>query len=403
MEDKKRWSYLAAGAEMLLFFGLIYAWSIFKVPFNEIYEEWSVSQLSLTFTISMIFFCLGGFTGGQLLKKIAPRNVLWIAAVLLFGGFIGVSMLNAKDAGQSLVLLYLLYGVLCGGGVGIGYTTIISTVNRWFADKAGTASGIMMMGFGLGGIVLGSAVSSLIGKIGLFTTFRILGIVVPIIIIAGSFLMKVPSQQNTEKKDIKADNGQNHKNYTTKEMLLSPSFWLFIVWAILLNSAGLLVINSAASIAIAFGAPAVMGLVVSLCNGCGRVIIGALFDRIGDRKTMLINVCLTCLTGICLLAGAKILGVASIFVGLLLAGVAYGGTPTLTSAFIHKEYGPKYYAVNFSLGNFSLIPAAIIGPMLSSLLIEKAGGAYDTTFIMIIVLAAVAFAVRLLLLKNIKR
>ena len=69
----------------------------------------------------------------------------------------------------------------------------------------------------------------------------------------------------------------------------------------------------------------------------------------------------------------------------------------MTSAFIHKEYGPKYYPVNFSLGNFALIPAAIVGPMISSVLIEKAGGAYDTTFIMIMVLAAAALVVYLLL------
>lgn len=95
-----------------------------------------------------------------------------------------------------------------------------------------------------------------------------------------------------------------------------------------------------------------------------------------------------------------------ILAGLILVGLSYGGTPPLTSAVIHSVFGPKYYAVNFSLANFQLIPAAILGPMLSSVLLEKAGGEYQTTFLMIIVLAvagAVLAALLELTAKSIKK
>ena len=78
--------------------------------------------------------------------------------------------------------------------------------------------------------------------------------------------------------------------------------------------------------------------------------------------------------------------------GLLFTGLGYGGTPTLSSAFIMKQFGPKYYPVNFSICNFSLIPAAIIGPMVSSWLIDKSNGAYTGSFVMMIVLAVLAAA-----------
>jgi len=403
----KRWTYLVIGALMLLFLGLIYAWSIFKAPFSAIYTDWSVSQISLTFTISMIFFCLGGFFSGNLIKKLQPRIVLWIAAAMLFVGFFGVSKLDPENSAASLRLLYVLYGVLCGGGVGMCYNAIISTVNKWFADKTGLASGVMMMGFGFGGLILGSATSRMIAASGLFHTFMILAIVIAVVVVIGSFFMNPPAampasatKKETEKKSGKEGNADvqtTARDYSAVEMLKTPAFWIFVIWVTCLNAAGLLVINSAVPIATAFGAPVVIGLIVSLFNGGGRVVLGSIFDRFGRKITVFINTAVMLLAGLCLTFGAMSSGIVLLAAGLMLTGLAYGGDPSISSAFINGEYGPKNFPVNFSICNFSLIPAAIIGPMISSALIEKAGGAYNTTFVMMIVLAAAAFVCWLLL------
>lgn len=382
MQTNRRWIYLITGAFLLLFLGLIYAWSIFKAPFMEFYPEWTVSQLSMTFTISMICFCLGGFVGGQLNKKLQPMYILWISAVMLFVGFFGVSTIVRFTAGTSLYLLYIFYGVLCGGGVGIGYNCVISTVNKWFADRAGTASGILLMGFGLGGLVFGGLVNILISNMGLFPTFKTLAILVSIIIVIGSLILKSP-QANNEKMEMKYD----IKSYKTKEMVSDARFWIFIIWTVLLNSAGLLVINSGATIALAFGAPALLGLLVSVFNGCGRVVLGGMFDKHKRKRTLFTNTMIVLCAGIILALGAITGQMGFILIGLLITGLGYGGMPAITSAYIHSEFGPKHFPVNFSVAMFSLIPAAIIGPLISSQLIESAEGSYTSTFIMIIILA----------------
>lgn len=379
-----RWIYLAAGTILLLFLGLIYAWSIFKAPFTEVFPEWSVSQLSMTFTISMIFFCLGGFLSGQLIKRIKPIFIICISAALLFIGFRGVSIIGRFESDTALILLYVFYGMMCGGGVGIGYNSIISTVNKWFSDKAGLSSGILLMGFGFGGLLFGGLVSVLIGNAGLFGTFRILSIVAIVVLVLGSFFMKLPEHKiETNRSGSSEDNN----NLTTGEMLKDSRFWLFILWSILLNSAGLLVINSAANIALIYGAPTLLGLFVSVFNGAGRVILGGAFDKYKRKKTLLFDTIFIFAAGVLLIVGSAANLVWLVLIGMFVTGIGYGGVPAITSAFVHSEFGSKFFPANFSLATFSLIPAAIIGPMISSVLIEKSNGAYDSTFIMIVVLA----------------
>lgn len=414
MNTNKRWLYLFIATATLLFLGLIYAWSIFKVPFSGIFPDWTIAQMSLTFTISMIFFCLGGFAGGLLSKRFSVRIRYLIAAVMLFVGFFVVSTLKASSPATSLTMLYIFYGVFGGGGVGVGYNTTIGTINKWFPDKVGLASGIMLMGFGLGGLVLGSAVNSMIGSMGLFPVFRILAIVIAIICVLAALIIKSPTAEEGKalsdaakaaalagKADAAgtpdAASQAEPKNFSAAEMMKTARFWVFVLWTILLNSAGLLVINSAANISVAFGGTAVLGMIVSLFNGGGRIIAGNNFDKFGRKAATLVNTVFMLAAGACLAVGGVTGKYLFILLGLIFVGLAYGGCPTITSAYINKAFGPANFPTNFSIANFSLIPAATIGPMISSALLESAGGSYNTNFYAVIGFAAAAFVTWILL------
>ena len=384
---RKRYVYLTAGTIILLFLGLLYAWSIFRVPFNSIFN-WTVSELSMTFTISMICFCLGGFASGKLIALTKSKHIVLIAAALLFLGFFLTSRLDASEPRQSLIRLYIFYGVLCGTGVGMGYIAVISTVNKWFPDKTGFSSGVLLMGFGFGGMAFGGLVNVLIEAQGLFRTFFVLAVVNAIILTVGSFFIKTPEKSDYYHKA--ASNLPGMQSCSPSQMLKTRLFWVFCIWSVVLASAGLLVINSAASIATAFGAPAVLGLIVSVFNGGGRLLIGTMVDKIGRSKTMYVNSACLFGAGIFLFSGSLTHNVYLVFAGLLLIGISYGGTPSLMSSVIFLLFGPKHYAVNFSIGNFIVIPAAIIGPLISSTLQERSGGGYQSTFMMIIVFSIAA-------------
>ncbi|MDR0596594.1 MAG: MFS transporter, partial [Clostridiales Family XIII bacterium] len=192
-------------------------------------------------------------------------------------------------------------------------------------------------------------------------------------------------------------------DYRLGETLRTPAFWIFFLWNVAVCAGGLLVIGSAAQIAETFGAIATLGLVVSVFNGFGRPINGALFDKLGRMKALYIDNAIMLIGGLSLLAGALTGAAAFIFVGLPLIGISYGGSPALMSATTAKFFGPKFYPVNFAAGTFCLAPAAIIGPIIAAKLQESAGGSYNTTFIMLSALAVVAIVLNAALTASAKR
>ena len=105
----------------------------------------------------MSFFCIGGLLGAQLSKNIGHKIALIVAGVLSAMGFI----LTAALQGNSVIMLYITYGILAGMGIGIAYNVLIATVSAWFPDKKGLCSGCLMMGFGASALILGNIADTL--------------------------------------------------------------------------------------------------------------------------------------------------------------------------------------------------------------------------------------------------
>lgn len=387
----KRWFQLGMGTIMMLFLGLIYAWSIFRGPLLESFPMWTKAEISLTFTIAIVSFCMGIIIAGKLLAKISPNFVLLTSGVLNFIGFLGVSIfLQINDPTGSLIKLYLLYGVLCGFGVGMGYNTILSSIMGWFPDRSGLASGILLMGFGLGGLVLGSLIGKLIESFGIFSTFRTIGFAFVLASLIVSFFIQKPTEEDRSQFQLTQKSGPQveRREYSSKEMLSSRYFLFFYLWQITVAAGGLLVINSAVPIATFFGASTVVGLIVSIFNGAGRVLIGSIFDKVGNRA-LIINAIILLIGGGVLTLTALTNNGALLWLGLPIIGIAYGGAPALCSAIVRTRWGAKHYPVNFGFASTNLMFGAFLGPLISGGLQDRSGN-FTTTFFMLLAFGVVA-------------
>ena len=137
-----RWIELIVGTIILLVLGSLYAWSTYRGTLVDEFG-WTISSAQFTFSISMMTFCIGGLVSGVISGKTGPKIPAVASAALMFAGLFLSSMIS------SLPALYLAYGVLYGFGVGLGYNAIMGTIVKWFPDKTGLASGILLMGFGI--------------------------------------------------------------------------------------------------------------------------------------------------------------------------------------------------------------------------------------------------------------
>lgn len=383
-----RWAYASVGVVVLLLAGLIYAWSVLVQPIAAEFAGASQGALSLTFTICMISFCLGGFVGGLASSRIDVRVNVWASAALFLAGF----ALAARA--ESLGMLYLGYGVLAGFGSGLAYNAVMSTMSRWFPDKQGLISGVLLMGFGLSSFIVGKLYQAYTpaGVGGWRTSFMVMGVVLAVVLaVCGFFFVRPPAGYTVgaEKGGGSAGAPAALSEMAPTQMVRRPSFWLFFAWAVLLSACGLAVIAQGAGVvaqvsggALDGGATATIVGLISIFNGIGRVLFGGMFDRIGQRKTMLIVDGAFLASVFVVIAALVTESVPVLVASFIFCGLSYGGITPTNSAFINTFYGPANFPVNFSIINLNLIVASFGGTAAGMLF--DATGSYLTTFLALV-------------------
>lgn len=391
-----RWFYLAVGTFAMLFAGILYAWSILKAPFSGEFG-WTPSELAFNFTVTMSFFCIGGLLGAHLSKRMGSRFAITVSGVLAAGGFALTSLLT----GASVFLLYLTYGLLAGLGIGISYNVVVATVSAWFPDKKGLCSGCLMMGFGASALVLGNWASSMFdGTIGWRKTYVILGLALGVVLILAGWILKRPGADQVLPKAAAKESTQI-QDFTTRQMLRRPSFWMAFLYLVFLSAVGSSVISFARDLALSVGATAGLATslvgILSICNGLGRMVTGAAFDALGRRRTMLIANGLTiCAAGAILIATCTDSLVLCVL-GLCLTGLSYGSCSTTTATFPSVFFGMKHYPTNVACMTFNLMGGSLVAT-LSSLLLTATGG-YVAPFLLLLGLTLAALGLNLAIRK----
>lgn len=280
---KNRWSILVAGALIQALTGIPSAWGVFQQGVCDGYSL-ETEQASMIFSFVICFFGIGCILGGLLQDKKGPRIAGISGALLLGGGFCCAGWFVPP---QSPILFYLTFSVPVGLGCAFLYPSVMSCAQKWYAEKKGLATGVIGGAVGLSGAVLTFLGRFFITHWGIRTAFWALGLLMLAVCGLTCILLEDPAESAQSKTPQKQT-----KNYSVKQMLKTPQYWLlsgvvcFATPAVLLFSP--IIVELAQERGLNETAALSCIVIGSFFSAAGRLLMPWLSDKIGRRYTDMI-------------------------------------------------------------------------------------------------------------------
>lgn len=351
---------LVAGAVIQLRIGIIYIWSIFQPSVME-YYAWSAADASVTFSIMLATFVLGIVFGGRLGDKKGPRPVVFLGGLLFCAG-IFLSSLVPQDMPQ---LIWLFYGGLAGFGVGAAYTSTISCAQKWFMDKKGFATGVIVCAFGASTVVFTPVANTLLKSVGVSQTFLTLSLIFLAVILIFGWFVKNPSKEYMDQFETRLPDLSAQKQYTPGEVL-KTKYYYFIFLSMLLLTPAYFIINpllkSLGELRSLTETAALAGVMATgMASAAGRLLAPWLSDRLGRRNVLFLLYGIT-LVSILLLTFAQ-----SYFFIILIALVsfAFGGSAGVYPAVTADYFGIRNNGVNYGLVMIAFAVSGLLFPAIA--------------------------------------
>jgi OFA family oxalate/formate antiporter-like MFS transporter len=353
---KNKWLMALAGMTLQLSIGSVYAYSVWIKPIQAL-TQWDASQLKLAFSFAICTLGLTAAFMGRFVQKIGPVKAGCISA-LFFG--LGLAGTGYAIAIQSLPLFYLFYGLISGIGLGFGYITPVSVVVKWFPQKPGFASGLVIMSFAAGSILASQIISPLVQSLGVPGAFYTLASVYSSMMVLASLYLALP------KVAAVVSTNTNYKNATAPALVKDVRFYGLWLMLFFNTTAGIALIAVAAPMAkdvINISEKAAIAFVgaIGLFNGLGRLAWSSISDKIGRWKTF---TSFFLIGAFCFLLLTQTTNVLAFEVLVFLIISCYGGAFATMPAFIKDIYGADQLGAVFGYVLTAWAAAAFAGPLL---------------------------------------
>ena len=385
-----RYIVLIAGVIIQFCAGILYMWSKFNKPVAKLLE---LDSTALVASVMLVAFVMGILIGGRILDKIGPRITCLIGSIMLAVGILASSFVSSSAP----YMIYLTYGIIGGFGVGTVYTCTVSPIQKWFFDRKGFATGLMVGAFGFSLVLFGPLADYLIGDFGISSTFQIFGLAFLVICVPASLFITNPSKEYLDR--LKGPSSPSkQKQYTTKEMINTKSFYL-ITLSLFLVLPAFFMLNPIAQEMSEIQAASIASLAIPLigiCSASGRLFITWVSDRIG-RINSLFFIAITPIIGALAITFAHDYAFLAC---VALIAFAFGGAAGIYAIVTSDHFGVQNMGSNYGFVMLGFGASALIFPFISTQL--SSPGDYTVSFV-IAAVACAASMVCILMLNALKK
>lgn len=392
MKTKNRYCILTAGMIIQFCAGIIYMWSVFRGPVSA-HLNWDAGSASLTSSIMLAMFVLGIILGGYAQDKIGPKKVTLAGSIMIGTGMACTGLIT----GNTPWLVYITYGVIGGLGVGTVYMSTIAAVQKWFPDKRGFASGMIVSAFGFSLVVFAPLAKSMLSGMGVPNTFIIFGISFFVVCGFCALFIQNPPEGYMPDGYKPAQTANTKRQYLPKEIIKTKQFYL-LAGGLLFTLPAYFILNP---VFLSLGADrglseelALIGVsMTGISSAAGRLIVSWVSDKTGRKPAMVAIAVIILCASLTMIVGQGILFLACI----VLISFGFGGAASVYSAMTAESFGTKYGGMNFGLVMIGFGVSALVSQNISKEL--TAGGNYTSSFVLAAATCAVAI-VLVLLMKN---
>lgn len=325
----------------------------------------SRSQFSLTTTFVSVASMIMSLVVSRLYRRFTIKRVMVAASVVLPLAYGCYSI--APNIYVFYVIAFITGFCMCALA-SVGVSTLIS---NWFNEKRGLAIAIAATGSGIGGIFMNPFIGSLITNFGFRRAYFVLAVMMAVTLIPCTlFLVRDrPSDMNLEPYGGVPEGAADlqHSGMTAAQARKSLMFWMWMPVCIIVSATCNCVMQHTVAYATDLGYEysfaAGIASLITASLAVGKIVMGAVFDRIGSRRAAVLSLALFCVALALYWFADQVmvlyLAAAIIGFGLSFSTVAY-------SVVTQDLFGKKDFAGIYStLTIFSGLGGALGSPLIA--------------------------------------